>query len=84
MAISALAGLAFFLFANYTHYLSELNFASGIIQIGINIFVFFTWLRGFLSSHGRDRFVAVFGVLAPPVLATITIYRIIGPYLISN
>ncbi|MEC5325723.1 MULTISPECIES: hypothetical protein [unclassified Aurantimonas] len=84
MMYSALAGLAFFMFANFTNFFSELNVISGIIQIGINLFVFTTWLRGFLSSQGRERFIAFFGVAAPPILAAITTYRVIGPYLLPN
>ena len=84
MMYSALAGLAFFAFANFTNFFSGLNVISGLIQIGINIFVFITWLRGFLSSQGRERVLAFFGVAAPPILAAITVYRVIGPYLLGN
>ena len=84
MMYSALAGLAFFMLANFTDFFSGLNVISGLVQIGINIFVFTTWLRGFLFSQGRERVIAFFGVAAPPILAAITIYRVIGPYLLSN
>lgn len=83
MAISAATGLAFFLFANFTHFLVGLNVVSGLIQIGLNIFVFTTWLRGYRASHGRERFVAFFGVIAPPLLAGITLCRVILPFFAS-
>ncbi len=80
MAISAATGLAFFLIANFTDFFVGLNIVSGIVQIVINIFVFVTWLRGYRNSHGRERFVAFFGVVAPPILAGITLYRVIIPF----
>lgn len=82
MTISALTGLAFFLFANFTNVLVELNIASGFIQIVINIFVFVTWLRGYHASAGRERIIASSGVIAPPILAGITLYRVIIPFLL--
>jgi hypothetical protein len=80
MAISAATGLAFFLIANFTDFFAGLNIVSGLIQIVLNIFVFATWLRGFRTSHGRAQFVAVFGVIAPPILAGVTLYRVIIPF----
>lgn len=80
MAISAVTGLAFFLFANFTNFFAGLNVVSGLIQIAINIFVFVAWLRGFRASLGRERFVAFFGIVAPPILAGITLYRVIIPF----
>ncbi len=83
MVISAAIGLAFFLIANFTDFFVGLNVVSGLIQIVFNIFVFVTWLRGYRDSHGRERFVAFFGVVAPPILAGITLYRIIIPFFTS-
>lgn len=80
MAISAVTGLAFFLIANFTDFFVGLNIVSGLIQIVLNIFVFVTWLRGYRASHGRERLVAFFGVIAPPILAGITLYRVIIPF----
>lgn len=83
MAISAATGLTFFLFANFTDFLVELNIVSGLIQILLNVFVFVTWLRGYRASHGRERFMAFFGVIAPPILAGITLYLVIIPFFAS-
>lgn len=83
MAMSAATGLAFFVIANLTDFFAGLNIVSGLIQIAINVFVFVTWLRGYRSSQGRKRFLAFFGVVAPPVLAGITLYRVIVPFFIS-
>lgn len=80
MAISAATGLAFFFIANFTDIFTGLNVVSGLVQILINIFVFLTWLRGYRSSHGRARFLAFSGVVAPPILAGITLYRVIIPF----
>ena len=83
MAISGATGLAFFLIANFTDFFVGLNVVSGLIQIVLNIFVFVTWLRGYRASHGRERFVAFAGVVAPPILAGITLYRVIIPFFTS-
>ena len=83
MAISAVTGLIFFFIANFSGFFAGLNIVSGLIQIAINIFVFVTWLRGYRASHGRERVVAFFGVVAPPILAGITLYRVIIPFFIS-
>lgn len=66
MAISAATGLAFFLVANFSRFLVGLNIVSGLIQIGLNVFVFVTWLHGFRVARGRERVVAFSGVIARP------------------
>ncbi len=83
MAISAATGLAFFLVANFSRFLVGLNIVSGLIQIGLNVFVFVTWLHGFRVARGRERVVAFSGVIAPPILAGITLHRVIVPFLAS-
>lgn len=83
MAISGGTALAFFLVANFTDLFVGLNVVSGLIQIALNIFVLVTWLRGYRASRGRERFVAFFGVVAPPILAAITLYRVIIPFFAS-
>ena len=83
MAISAATGLVFFLVANFTDFLVGLNIVSGLIQIALNVFVFVTWLHGYRVARGRERVVAFFGVIAPPVLAGITLYRVIIPFFAS-
>lgn len=83
MGISAASGLAFFLLANFTEFFTGLNVVSGVIQIALNTFVFVTWLRGFRASRGLGRFLAFFGVIAPPVLAGTTLYRVIIPFFVS-
>lgn len=83
MAISAATGLVFFLVANFTDFFVGLNIVSGLIQIALNVFVFVTWLHGYRITRGRERVVAFFGVIAPPILAGITLYRIIIPFFVS-
>ena len=84
MAISAATGFAFFLVANFTNFFVGLNVLSGLVQIPINVFVFVTWLRGFRASQGRARLLAFSGVIAPPILAAITLYRVIIPFIASG
>ena len=83
MAMSAATGLVFFLVANFSRFLVGLNIVSGLIQIGLNVFVFVTWLHGFRVARGRERVVAFSGVIAPPILAGITLHRVIVPFLTS-
>jgi len=83
MAISAATGLVFFLVANFTGFLVGLNIVSGLIQIALNVFVFVTWLHGFRVARGREQVMAFFGVIAPPILAGITLYRVIIPFFVS-
>jgi len=84
MAISAATGLVFFLVANFTDFLMGLNIVSGLIQIALNVFVFVTWLHGYRIAHGHERVVAFFGVVAPPILAGITLYRVLIPFFTSS
>lgn len=83
MAVSAATGFAFFLIANLTDVFIGLNIVSGLIQIAINAVVFVTWLRGYRTSVGPERFLALFGIVVPPVLAGITLYRVVIPFLIG-
>jgi len=83
MTISATTGLVFFLIANVSDFLVGLNIVTGLVQIGINTFVFATWLRGYRVTHGRERAVALTGVVAPPILAGITLHRVIIPFIIN-
>ncbi len=83
MAISAATGLVFFLVANFTNFLVGLNIVSGLIQVALNAFVFVTWLHGYRVANGREQVVAFFGVIAPPILAGITLYRVIIPLFAS-
>ena len=83
MAISAVTGLVFFFIAHFSRLFGELNVVSGIIQIGVNTFVFVTWLRGYRASRGRERLVAFSGVVAPLVLASTTLRRVIMPFVLQ-
>lgn len=82
MAISGAAGFGFFLIANLSDFFVGLSLTAGLIQVVLNVFVFFTWLRGYRDSAGLRKFVAFFGVVIPPVLASITLYRVIIPGLL--
>ena len=83
MAVSGAMGFMFFLIANFTSFFTGANTIAGIIQIIINTFVFVIWTKGFLESTGLKKFVASFGVIIPLVLASITIYRVIGPWVLA-
>ena len=83
MAISATMGFAFFLVANLTDLFVGVNIVSGLCQIVINVVVFVTWLRGYHASQGYERLLALFGVVVPPVLASITLYRVVIPFFVA-
>lgn len=81
--MSAATGLVFFVVANFSSFLVGLNIVSSLIQIMLNVLVFVTWLRGYRVARGRERVVALSGVIAPPILAGVTLYRIIIPFFTS-
>ena len=79
MGISGAMGFCFFLIANFSTILVELNVVAGTIQIAINIFVFLVWQYGFRHSTGFRKFVAFWGVIIPIIMTTVTILRVIIP-----
>lgn len=82
MSISGFSAFSFFLVANFTNWFTEINLTAGFIQVTLNLFVFLTWLKGYRNIHGKFNFKKCFvllGVTIPPVMATITITRVIVP-----
>ena len=77
--ISGITGLTFFFIANCTNFFDGLNVLAGSLQIIVNVFVFFTWLKAYSHCRGFEKFVTLFGVIIPPVMAGITIWRVLLP-----
>lgn len=79
MTISGLAGLSFFLIANFTNLFVGLAVTAGILQIIVNVFVFVVWSKAFLQSIGLKKCVAFIGAVFPFFMASITIWRVLLP-----
>lgn len=79
MTISGAAGLFFFGIANFTDLFTGSSILAGCLQIGVNAFVFVIWNRAFWQSRGLRKFVALFGVVFPFIMASITILRVLIP-----
>ena len=77
--ISAIAGLSFFLVANCTNLFENLNILAGCLQIMVNVFVFVCWMKAYPRCHGFEKFVTFIGVIVPPIMAGITIWRVLLP-----
>lgn len=77
--ISGTTGVTFFFIANCTDFFEGLNVLAGSLQIVINVFVFITWMKAYLRCCGLEKFVTFFGVIIPPVMAGITIWRVLLP-----
>jgi lipopolysaccharide export LptBFGC system permease protein LptF len=79
MAISGMTGLSFFLIANFTSLFSGASVIAGILQLGVNAFVFVVWGKAFKQSSGLQKFVAFWGAVVPIVMALITTVRVLLP-----
>ena len=77
MTVSGTTAVIFFLISNFSNIDARLNLYTGIAQIAINIFVFVAWLNGFSKSTGLKKIIAIFGVVFPPIMITITLVRVI-------
>lgn len=77
--ISGIAGFSFFLVANCTSLFAGLNILAGCLQILVNVFVFMAWIKAYPRCHGFERLVTFIGVVFPPVMASITIWRVLLP-----
>jgi hypothetical protein len=81
--ISGIAGLSFFIVANFTNFFENLNLLAGYLQIIINVFVFVCWLKAYPRCHGFEKFVTFIGVVFPPIMAGITIWRVLLPAILN-
>jgi len=77
--ISGIAGFSFFLIANCTNFFENLNVLAGCMQITVNVFVFVCWMKAYTYCHGFEKFVTFIGVVFPPIMAGITIWRVLIP-----
>jgi hypothetical protein len=83
MAISGATGIVLFLIANFTMIFSNASVMAGCLQILVNLFVFVTYSKGFIHGKGVKKFIAFFGVIVPIIMASITIRRVLLPYMLT-
>jgi hypothetical protein len=81
MAISGMCGLSFFLIANFTSIFEGLNVVAGCLQLGINVFGFTAGVRAWPRSRAFKRFSAFLWIVGPLTTATITLYRVLIPFI---
>lgn len=79
--ISGIAGLSFFIIANCTNFFQNLNILAGSLQLVVNVFVFGCWLKAYPRCRGFEKLVTFIGVIFPPIMAGITIWRVLLPAL---
>ena len=81
--ISGIAGFSFFLIANGTSFFENLNILAGSLQIIVNVFVFVCWIKAYPRCRGFEKFVTFIGVIFPPFMAGITIWRVLIPAILN-
>ncbi len=81
--ISGIAGLTFFIIANFTSIFAGLNVLAGCLQIVVNVFVFVCWAKAYPRCRGFERFVTFIGVIVPPIMAGITTWRVLLPAVLN-
>ena len=84
MAISGATGFVFFLTANFTSFFSGSAVIAGLLQLAVNIFVFFVWKQAFQERSGFMKFIAFWGVVVPISMASITLIRVLIPWFLSH
>jgi len=83
MVVSGTTGLSFFLIANFTNVFLGLAVIAGFCQLAVNTFVFVVWGKAFKQSSGFKKFVAFSGVIVPLIMASVTTWRVILPWIIN-
>ena len=83
MTVSGIMGLGFFLIANFTNVFVGLAVIAGLCQLAVNTFVFVVWGKAFKQSSGFKKFVAFFGVIVPLIMASVTMWRVLLPWVIN-
>jgi len=81
--ISGIVGFGFFIIANFSNIFLGLNVLAGSIQLIVNAFVFIAWIKAYPRCYGFEKFVTFMGVVFPPVMATITIWRVLLPAILN-
>lgn len=79
MAISGATGFAFFLIANFTSF-QNYTVLAGFLQLPVNLFVFLAWREGYKKTVGFKKLFAFCGVVGPAITASITIWRVLIPW----
>jgi hypothetical protein len=77
--ISGIIGFFLFLVITFTSFFVGLNTLAGVLQVMANVFVFVCWAKAYSRCHGFEKFVALLSVVFPPIMAGITIWRVLIP-----
>jgi len=80
MMISGITGFTFFLIANFTNLFIGSAVMAGGIQLFVNAFVFIVWSKAFKQSSGLKKFNAFWGIIVPVIMASITLWRVLLPW----
>ena len=83
MMATGLISFLFFLISNYTDFFLASRVFAGFIQLCINTFVIIVCKNALPHSRGIKKFFAVYGIVVPITLATITIWRVFAPFIIN-
>ncbi len=84
MLISGIIGFTFFLLANFARLFAGSSVLAGWMQLCVNAFVFCCWSKAFLArKEFWPKIFAGIGTVFPPIMATITIVRVLIPWLMG-
>jgi len=81
--ISVVMGISFFFVANCTNFFENLNILAGGLQIIVNVFVFACWMKAYPRCCGFEKLVTFVGLIIPPFMASITIWRVLLPAILN-
>ena len=82
MGVTGFIGLTLFIIANATNIFFGLDVIAGLLQLGANVLVFIAWRKGYLTSQGKMKQIALVGTIVPVILGFVTIVRVIIPFLL--
>lgn len=82
MTAAGLLSFLFFLISNFTDLFVGSRILAGCIQLCINVFVIAVCKNALPRSTGVKRFFAVYGIVIPLTLASITLWRVLIPAIV--
>jgi len=82
MASGAMA-FTFFVISNFTTLFVGSTVIAACLQLTFGTLVFIVWSRTINRSKGLRKLVAIIGTAVPVVMASITVYRVLLPWLSS-
>ena len=83
MVVSGATAFTFFVISNFTTLFVGSTVIAACLQLTFGTFVFVVWSRTISKSRGIKKLVAIIGTAVPVVMASITVYRVLLPWLSS-